>query len=168
MGRSSEPQPKLFHHTIFQICFSFPNYPPPLSHTYFHTLFHFTLQFSQGHILSNFVPCSSPFNYAPSFRCLHSSFFFPFEIVSLRCPFCGSFRPNFLIPFLLIILLFHHFFPFFQFFTDKLFSLPYPIRGLLRYFSNSIQRPIFRNFKIANIKIPKDELFDSFIFKFIF
>ena len=29
-------------------------------------------------------------------------------------------------------------------------------------------RPIFRNFKITNIKITKDELFDSIIFKFIF
>ena len=26
----------------------------------------------------------------------------------------------------------------------------------------NIKRPIFRNFKIANIKIVKDELFDSF------
>ena len=31
-----------------------------------------------------------------------------------------------------------------------------------------VERPIFRNFKIANIKITKDELFDSFIFEFIF
>ena len=30
----------------------------------------------------------------------------------------------------------------------------------------NIERPIFRNFKIANIKITKDELFDNFIFKF--
>ena len=29
------------------------------------------------------------------------------------------------------------------------------------------KRPIFRNCKITNIKITKDELFDSFIFKFI-
>ena len=32
----------------------------------------------------------------------------------------------------------------------------------------NVERPIFRNFKIANIKITKDELFDSFIFEFIF
>ena len=30
------------------------------------------------------------------------------------------------------------------------------------------ERPIFRNFKIANIKITNDELFDSFIFEFNF
>ena len=29
----------------------------------------------------------------------------------------------------------------------------------------NIERSIFRNFKITNIKITKDELFDSFIFK---
>ena len=29
-------------------------------------------------------------------------------------------------------------------------------------------RPIFRNFKIANIKMTKDELFDNFIFEFNF
>ena len=32
----------------------------------------------------------------------------------------------------------------------------------------NLERPIFRNFKITNIKITKDELFDSFIFEFIF
>ena len=32
----------------------------------------------------------------------------------------------------------------------------------------NVERPIFRNFKITNIKITKDELFDSFIFEFIF
>ena len=31
-----------------------------------------------------------------------------------------------------------------------------------------LQRLIFRNFKIANIKITKDELFDNFIFQFNF
>ena len=30
----------------------------------------------------------------------------------------------------------------------------------------NVERPIFRNFKIANIKITKDELFDSFILEF--
>ena len=33
---------------------------------------------------------------------------------------------------------------------------------------SNVERPIFRNFKITNIKIAKDELFDSFIFEFIF
>ena len=32
----------------------------------------------------------------------------------------------------------------------------------------NVERPIFRNFKITNIKITKYELFDSFIFEFIF
>ena len=32
----------------------------------------------------------------------------------------------------------------------------------------NVERPIFHNFKITNIKITKDELFDSFIFEFIF
>ena len=32
----------------------------------------------------------------------------------------------------------------------------------------NVKRPIFRNFKITNIKITKDELFDSFIVEFIF
>ena len=31
-----------------------------------------------------------------------------------------------------------------------------------------VERLIFRNFKIMNIKITKDELYDSFIFEFIF
>ena len=30
------------------------------------------------------------------------------------------------------------------------------------------EQPIFRNFKITNIKIAKDELFDYFIYEFIF
>ena len=32
----------------------------------------------------------------------------------------------------------------------------------------NVERPIFRNFKIANINITKDELFNSFIFEFNF
>ena len=32
----------------------------------------------------------------------------------------------------------------------------------------NVERPIFRNFKITNDKITKDELFDSFIFEFIY
>ena len=32
----------------------------------------------------------------------------------------------------------------------------------------NVERPIFRNFQITNIKITKYELFDSFIFEFIF
>ena len=32
----------------------------------------------------------------------------------------------------------------------------------------NVERPIFQNFKITNIKITKDELFDSFIFELIF
>ena len=32
----------------------------------------------------------------------------------------------------------------------------------------NVERPIFRNFKIVNIKLTKDELFDNFIFEFDF
>ena len=32
----------------------------------------------------------------------------------------------------------------------------------------NVERPIVRYFKIANIKITKDELFDSFVFEFNF
>ena len=32
----------------------------------------------------------------------------------------------------------------------------------------NVERPIFQNFKIANIKITNDELIDSFIFEFMF
>ena len=32
----------------------------------------------------------------------------------------------------------------------------------------NVERPIFRNFTITNIKIKKDELFDSFIFELFF
>ena len=32
----------------------------------------------------------------------------------------------------------------------------------------SVERPIFQNYKITNIKIAKDELFDYFIYEFIF
>ena len=31
----------------------------------------------------------------------------------------------------------------------------------------NVERPLFQNFEIANIKITKDELFDSFIFELI-
>ena len=33
---------------------------------------------------------------------------------------------------------------------------------------HNVERPTFRNYKITNIKITKDELLDSFIFKFNF
>ena len=32
----------------------------------------------------------------------------------------------------------------------------------------NVERPIFRNFKIANIKVTKDEFFANFIFEFKF
>ena len=32
----------------------------------------------------------------------------------------------------------------------------------------NVVRPVFRNFEIANIKIMKDELFDTFIFELFF
>ena len=33
---------------------------------------------------------------------------------------------------------------------------------------SNVERPIFQNFKITNIKIAKDELFDYFIYEYIF
>ena len=33
---------------------------------------------------------------------------------------------------------------------------------------SNVERPIFPNFKITNIKIAKDVLFDYFIYEFIF
>ena len=33
---------------------------------------------------------------------------------------------------------------------------------------SNVERPIFRNFKITNIKIAKDQLLDYFIYEFIF
>ena len=32
----------------------------------------------------------------------------------------------------------------------------------------NVERPVFRNFEIANIQIKKDELFDNFIFELFF
>ena len=32
----------------------------------------------------------------------------------------------------------------------------------------NVERPVYRNFEIANIKIKKDELFDNFIFELFF
>ena len=32
----------------------------------------------------------------------------------------------------------------------------------------NVERPVFRNFEIANTEIKKDELFDNFIFDFFF
>ena len=33
---------------------------------------------------------------------------------------------------------------------------------------SNVERPIFRNFKITNIKITKDQLFDYFIYEFFY
>ena len=40
--------------------------------------------------------------------------------------------------------------------------------GSQNFERRNVKRSIFRNFKIANIKITKDELFDSFTVEFIF
>ena len=40
------------------------------------------------------------------------------------------------------------------------------IFGILKF--RNVERPIFRNFKIANIKITKDEFFDIFTLEFNF
>ena len=38
--------------------------------------------------------------------------------------------------------------------------------GIQNLERRNVERPIFRNLKIANIKTTKDELLDSFIFEF--
>ena len=40
--------------------------------------------------------------------------------------------------------------------------------GVQKLQRSNVERPIFRNFKIRNIKITKDELFEYFIYEFIF
>ena len=40
--------------------------------------------------------------------------------------------------------------------------------GVQNLESSNVERPIFWNFEITNIKIAKDELFDYFIYEFIF
>ena len=40
--------------------------------------------------------------------------------------------------------------------------------GRRNFERRNVERLTFRNFKIANIKITRDELFDSFIVEFIF
>ena len=40
--------------------------------------------------------------------------------------------------------------------------------GGQNYERRNVERLTFRNLKIANIKITKDELFDSFVIEFIF
>ena len=40
--------------------------------------------------------------------------------------------------------------------------------GGLNLERRNLERPLCRNFEIASIKITKNELFDSFIFEFIF
>ena len=40
--------------------------------------------------------------------------------------------------------------------------------GVRKLELSNVERPIFRNFKITNIKIAKDELFDYFIHEFGF
>ena len=40
--------------------------------------------------------------------------------------------------------------------------------GVKIWNDGNVERPIFRNYKITNIKVTKDELLDSFIFEYIF
>ena len=40
--------------------------------------------------------------------------------------------------------------------------------GVQNFESSNVELPIFRNFKITNIKIAKDQLFDYSIYEFIF
>ena len=44
----------------------------------------------------------------------------------------------------------------------------FPQRGGQNLERRNVELPIFRNFKIANIELTKDELFESFMFEFIF
>ena len=58
----------------------------------------------------------------------------------------------------------------FVFFFQHLFKLKQTkiMGGSRKLERRNLERPIFRNFKIANIKITKDELFDNFISEFNF
>ena len=53
----------------------------------------------------------------------------------------------------------------FRYFNIRKFEIPGGDQNLER---RNVERPILGNFKIANIKITKDELFDNFIFEFNF
>ena len=53
-------------------------------------------------------------------------------------------------------------------FTNLRFSKIVNCRGGVQNLEwSNVERPIFLNFKITNIKIAKNELFDSFIYEFI-
>ena len=54
---------------------------------------------------------------------------------------------------------------FFRYFNIRNFEILGGDQNLER---RNVKRPIFRNLKIANIKITKDELLDNFIFEFNF
>ena len=61
----------------------------------------------------------------------------------------------------------------FHYFTIRNFGIPkyrsfYIWDGSQNFERRNIERLTFRNFKIANIKIMKDELFDGFIIELIF
>ena len=51
-------------------------------------------------------------------------------------------------------------------FINKLKNGSEPWVGVKNFERRNVERLIFRNFKIANIKITTDELFDNFIFEF--
>ena len=55
---------------------------------------------------------------------------------------------------------------FFHVYKALLFLLLF-FGGLLNLEWSNVERPIFRNFKITNIKIAKEELIDYFIHEFI-
>ena len=54
------------------------------------------------------------------------------------------------------------------FFIHELIFLFLKMGGGQNLDRQNVEWPIFRNFKIANTKMMKDELFDSFIIEFIF
>ena len=94
--------------TIISNLFYFPQLPSFFPHSLSHISIPLSIplyNFLKVLIHSNFVPSFSLFNYVTSFRYLRSSFFIPFNIVSLLCSFrgatlslCSSSHPNIRIP----------------------------------------------------------------------
>ena len=50
----------------------------------------------------------------------------------------------------------------------QILSLVTNMGGAQNLERRNVERPVFRNFEIANIKIKKDDLFDNFIFEIFF
>ena len=52
--------------------------------------------------------------------------------------------------------------------NNEIYKTPGDLGGGQNLERRNVKQPLFRNFKITNIKITENELFDSFIFEFIF